>query len=124
MKIAPRLLCRDPANLLHPFLIWMSRDPGYTHAPAFQMKEEQHVVGHQPTPSEHLHGKEITTRQYIHMGGKKVLPCRDLASLRSGTDTMATEYVPYRLIGHLMTQVGEGANDPVISPARVLSRHS
>ena len=36
---------------------------------------------------------------------------------------MATKYVPYRLIGHLMTQVGEGTNDPVVSPARVLSRH-
>jgi hypothetical protein len=36
---------------------------------------------------------------------------------------MAAQYVPYRLIGHLMTQVGEGANDLVVSPAGVLSCH-
>ena len=36
---------------------------------------------------------------------------------------MATEYVPHRLIGHVMAQVGQCANDSVISPAGVLSRH-
>jgi hypothetical protein len=86
------------------------------------MKEEQHVV-HQPSPSEHLDCEEITTGQYIHVSGEKVLPWRDLASLRSRSDTMATEYVPHRLIGHVMTQVGQGANDSVISPAGILSRH-
>lgn len=28
---------------------------------------------------------------------------------------MATQYIPHRLVGQVMTQVGEGADDPVIS---------
>jgi hypothetical protein len=63
------------------------------------MKEEQHVVRHQPSPSEHLDREKVTAGQYSHVSGEKVLPCRDLASLRSRSDTMATEYVPHRLIG-------------------------
>ena len=88
------------------------------------MKEEQHVVSHQPSPSEHFDCKEVTARQHIHMSGKKVLPRRDLAPLGSRGDTVATQYVPYRLIGHVMTQVGKGANDPVISQYSDLTRIS
>src|ERR1700704_2820515 len=98
MKIAPRLLCRAAANLLHPFLIWMSRNPGHAHTPAFQMKEEQHIVGHQAAPGEHLPREKTTARQYIHVSGEKVLPSRDLASLGSRCDAMATQYVFHRLI--------------------------
>jgi len=101
----------------------MSGDPGDAHAAAFQMKEEQDVVSHQPTPSEHLYREEITTRQDIHVCGEKVLSRCDLASLRSRGDTVETQNIPHRLIRHPMTQVGEGADDPVISPAGVLSCH-
>ena len=87
------------------------------------MKEEQNVVSHQPSPTEHLDRKEVTARQYTHVSGKKVLPRRDLAPLGSRGDIVATEDIPNGLIGHVMTQVGEGADDPVISPARVLSCH-
>ena len=59
-----------------------------------------------------------------HLAGRTdFLRTTDLTSPGSGSDAMATQYVPYRLIGHLMSQVGEGADDPVISPPRVLSRH-
>ena len=57
------------------------------------------------------------------MNGKEVLLRHDLASLGSRSDAVATQHVSYRLIGHVMTQVGEGANDPVVSPAGVLPRH-
>ena len=36
---------------------------------------------------------------------------------------MAAQNIPYCLIRHLMTQVGEGTDDPVIAPAGILSRH-
>jgi hypothetical protein len=36
---------------------------------------------------------------------------------------MAAQNIPYRLTRHLMTQVGEGADDPVIALAGILSRH-
>ena len=76
MEVAPRLLRRAAANLLHPFLIWMSRDPGHAHAAAFQMQEEQHIVGRQPSPSEYLDCEEITTRRVHSVSGEKVLPYR------------------------------------------------
>jgi hypothetical protein len=50
--------------------------------------------------------------KYIQVGGKKVLPCRDLAALGRGSDTMATEYIPHRLIGHLMTHRQARLYDP------------
>ena len=68
------------------------------------MKEEQHVVSHQPSPGEHLDREEITTRQHTHVSGEEVLPRRDLASLGSRSDTVATQYVPKCLIRHVMTQ--------------------
>jgi hypothetical protein len=60
MKIAPRLLRRATGNLLHPFLIWMPGDPGNTHAAAFEMQEEKHVVSHQPSPGEHFDCEKVT----------------------------------------------------------------
>ena len=36
---------------------------------------------------------------------------------------MAAQNIPYSLIRHLMTEVGEGADDPIIAPAGILSRH-
>lgn len=50
----------------------MSRDPGHAHAAPFQMKEEQHVVSHQPPQSEHFDREEITIRQHIHVSGEKI----------------------------------------------------
>jgi hypothetical protein len=67
---SPYVLGRAAANLLHPFLLWMSRDPGHGHTATFQMKEEQHIIGRQSSPSEHLDCEEITTRQYIHVSGE------------------------------------------------------
>jgi hypothetical protein len=102
----------------------MSGDPGDAHAAAFQMKEEQDVARYQPTPSEHLYGEEITARQDIHVCSEEVLPRQDLASLWSRSDAVvSTKDIPNRLIRHVMTQVGEGSDDPVISPAGVLSGH-
>ena len=37
---------------------------------------------------------------------------------------MAAQNVSHRLIGQAVTQIGQGSDDAVISPAGVLSRHS
>jgi hypothetical protein len=61
--------------------------------------------------------------EFLDHTGKEVLPGRDLTSLGSRGDTVTTQHVPDRLIGHVMTQVGKSADNPVIAPAGVLTRH-
>ena len=97
--------------------------PAMWDASAFQLEEEQHIIGHQPSPAEHLNREEIAPRQHVHMSGEKVLPGGDLASFGSRSNAMPTQNILHRLIRHPMTQVGKGTDDAVIAPARVLSRH-
>ena len=59
MKITPSLLGRTAGDLLHPLLIRMSGDSRHVDSAAFQMKKEQHALGHQPPPGEHLRSEEI-----------------------------------------------------------------
>ena len=73
MKVAPGFLGRAAGNLFHPLLI---RVPGYAgdaDAPALQMNEEQNVVGDESSQGEQFHGKEVSTRQNVFIGGDKVL---------------------------------------------------
>ena len=123
MKITPAFLRRTATNLFHALLVWMSSDSGNV-APGFQMDEEQHIIGHKSTPSENFHGKEIAASENIHVSREKVLPRRDLASLGSRGNTVTPEDILRGLIRHPATKVGQGTDDAVISPARVLSRHA
>ena len=106
MKIAPVLLRRAASNLLHPVLLGVPGDSRHCNAATFQMNEEQHVISHQPTPTEHFHGEEITARQHIHMSGKEVRPGCDLAALGRRSDALPAQNVSYCLIGDRMAQVG------------------
>jgi hypothetical protein len=58
------------------------------------------------------------------MGGDKILPRSRLASLGSRSNAVAAQNVSHCLIGQAVTQIGQGSDDAVISPAGVLSRHS
>ena len=60
------------AYLLHPFLVRMFRDPGNVHASAFQMEEEQHIVGYKPSPAEHLNREEIAPCQHVQMSREEL----------------------------------------------------
>ncbi|MCU1334621.1 MAG: Carbohydrate-selective porin OprB [Bryobacterales bacterium] len=123
MKVTPTVLRRAAGDLLHPLLVGVSGDPGYSDAPAFQVEEEQHIIGNQPAPAKDRHREEVAPSQYVHMSCEEVLPGRDLASLGSRGNAVPTEYVFYRLIRQPMAQIRERTDDSVIAPARVLSRH-
>jgi len=58
------------------------------------------------------------------MCGDKILPRSRLASLGGRSNAVAAQNVSHRLIGQAVTQIGQGSDDAVISPAGVLSRHS
>jgi len=68
MKVAPSLLGRAASDLVHPLLIRMSGDSRHADPTAFQVKEEQHVIGHQPSPGQHFHREEISSSQHVHVG--------------------------------------------------------
>src|SRR5258706_6106886 len=93
------LVARSTGDLLHPLLIWLLRKPRHTDPAAFQMKEEQHIIGHQPPPGEHLHREEIGPSQHIHVCGDKILPRGSPASLRRRTNAVAAQNVSDRLVG-------------------------
>ena len=63
----------NASDLFHPFFSRMSGDPGYLHAPALQMDKEQHIIGHQTSPTEYFYSKEIATGQHIHVSREEIL---------------------------------------------------
>ncbi len=58
------------------------------------------------------------------MRGYKVLPGSGLAAFRSRGDAVPAKDVPHRLFGNLMTYVGKGSRNAVVSPAGILSGHA
>src|SRR5436190_1472284 len=103
MKITPRFLRGATSDLLHPCLIRMARDSCDVDPPILQVTKEQHIVGHQPAPGEHLHSEEIGARQDAHVRGDKILPRSGLLPLGSRSNSVATKDVSHRLIRYCMT---------------------
>jgi len=88
------------------------------------MNEEQHVIGHQAAPREQFHSEEAGASQHVRLSGNEIPPGGVLASLGSRIDPMAPQDVSHGLVGQSVTQMGQGSNDAVISPAGVLTSHS
>src|SRR5262245_34705163 len=109
-------------HLLHPTRVRMARDAAQEYTSAVQFDKEQHVVGHQSTPGQHLHRKEVRPDKHVRVRPDEFLPGRRAAPLRCWSDVVPTQDVAYGLVGDLMTEVGQGAYDAVISPAAVLPR--
>ncbi len=103
--------------------VWISGHPRYADSPAIEMNEEQNVVGNKTAPGEHFYGKAVDTGQDCHVRGDEILPGGRLGSLRCGRDAVSAEDVSHRLIANVMTEIGQGSRDSVISPAGIFPRH-
>src|SRR3982750_2172785 len=57
------------------------------------------------------------------MRGDEVLPRRSLTPFRSRRDPMPAQNIADRLVGDVMTEIGERSGDPVVAPAGVLTPH-
>src|SRR5438552_1894854 len=57
------------------------------------------------------------------MRSDEVFPGCVLAALRCGSYAMTAKDVAYRLIRNNVTEVGQSSDNPIVTPARVLSRH-
>jgi len=97
------------------------RHSGEGDAARLEVQKEQHIVGCQPTPSEHLHSEEIGARQYRQVGADEIRPTHVLARLGSRSDTKPTQDVSDGLIGNVVTENLECADDAIVSPAAILT---
>src|SRR5690242_4210105 len=95
----------------------------YTPA-AFELNEEQHVVGYQPAQCQDLGGEEVNSRQQLHVGRNKVHPRGRALAFRRRRQTVASQDIADRLIANCIPQIGQRPSDPVIAPATVLTGQS
>jgi hypothetical protein len=54
MNLAKRFLRPTTSDLFDPFFIRMCGGPGDLHASALQMEKEEHIIGHETSPTEYL----------------------------------------------------------------------
>jgi len=66
IQISPGLMGRAAGDLLHPLLIRMSGDSRHADPAAFQMKEEQYIVGRLAPPAQYFHGAVPADETRIH----------------------------------------------------------
>ena len=109
------------SHLEHPLRGRMSGQAGEGDPTRFQMDEEQDVVGGETSPSKHLNGEEIGTCQDGEVGGDEVAPGGSLAAFRCRRDPVPAKDVTHGLIGNSVAEIGQGSDDAVVTPARILS---
>jgi hypothetical protein len=102
----------------------MARDTGECDPPGVQMQKEQDVIRHEAAPGQNLDGKEICAGENRQMSGNEIFPCGGLAALRRRCDTLTTEDIADRLVGDAVVEVSQRADNPIVSPARVLLGHA
>src|SRR5262249_54420442 len=61
-------------------------------------------------------GEEVGAGKNIHVAAKEVLPGGCSAPLRLRGDAMPTQDIAHSLVGHGVTQVGQGPYNPVVTP--------
>ena len=111
-------------HLSHPGLGGMARDAGKSDTPALQIEEEEDVVGGKPTPGQHLDSEKVAAGKHRHVRGDEVLPGGSLAAFGSGRDAVAPKHVSDSLVRDVVSEIGEGARDPIVAPTTVLLGHA
>jgi hypothetical protein len=99
----------------------MSVDPADPYPTALQFDKEEHVVRHQASPGQHLNREEIGSCEHVHMLADEILPSGRLTPFRWRCDVVAPQDVADGLVREMMAQVGQRADDAVVTPARVLA---
>jgi hypothetical protein len=83
---------------------------------ALEMDEEEHVGGHQARPREDLRCEEVGARQQREASSTEFCPGRHPLP---APPAVTAQYVADRLIGDLISQVGERADNPVTTPGSI-----
>jgi hypothetical protein len=85
-------------HLLHPARFRMSGDATQPDTSAAELDEEQHVVRHQPSPGQHLHGEEVRPGEHVHVRPDELLPGRRATPLRCRSDVVPAQDITYGLV--------------------------
>jgi hypothetical protein len=100
---SPLLHCHVAGHLHHPGWIGMRRHARDVNPSACEMYEEEHVVGHQPTPNPHLNGEKVGRHQHVHVGMDKLMPGRGPFALGRRWNPMALQDIPHGLVADRVT---------------------
>src|SRR5215831_5532477 len=87
------------------------------------MNEKEHLICHPAFEREDFNRKEVGPDQHRLVSSKEVSPAGRVLSFGGGWDAVAMKNVANRLVGELVTQVGQGAHDAIVAPGRVLFCH-
>ena len=94
----------------------MRRDACDMDLPTLQVDEKQHVVCHEPTQRPDLGREKLCRDQHVQMRVDELFPRRGGLALWRWRNAMAFQDVAHRLITDGQAQVGQGADNPVITP--------
>ena len=87
------------------------RAAGEVHAPGSHFHDEQQVIGDQAPLGPDLDGREVDAGQHVPVGLDERFPRRAPPAIRRRPNTMAAENIAHRLIGDIMSQVGQRRAD-------------
>jgi hypothetical protein len=113
---APLLHGHITGHLDYPRLIGMGCHASHMDFPTAQVDEEEDVVGYQSAQCPHFGGEEISRHQHLHVRADELLPRRGLFTLRCWGNIVSLQDVADGLITNRIAQVGQRADDPIISP--------
>src|SRR5215470_7351806 len=108
----------------HPWLVRMGGDACDIHTAALEVNEEQHVVGHQSSKRQNIDREEVGCREKGEVGPNEFRPGGRTFALWRGRYTVAAQHIADRLIGDMISQIGERSDNPIIAPGTIFPGHA
>src|SRR6266581_256461 len=116
---APLLHRKVTGDLPHPRLIGMRCDASDMHFPCAKPDKKQDVIGDESPQRPDFSREEVSRHEDVHVRADELLPRRGRLAFWRWWDTMALENVPSRLVTDRVTQMGQGTDDPVVTPGAI-----
>ena len=113
---APVVHGHVPNDLHHPRFVRVRRNTGYAHIATPDLDEEENVVCDQPCRCEDLRSEEVARREDVFVHLDELGPRNGRLSPRRRRDTVALQDVADGLVGDVVPEVSQGADNPIVSP--------
>jgi hypothetical protein len=102
----------------------MRRHASHMDLPAREMDKKQHVIRHETGLRPDFGSEEVRRHEHIHVRANELLPRGRRFTFWSRWNAMAFQDVPDGLVTDRVSEVRQGANDPIIAPGAILPRHT
>jgi hypothetical protein len=113
-----------PRDLLHEVLARTRRASDDLDGAGREIDHEERVPGHEPPCRPHLRREEVGRRDRAELRPQELPPRRLRSTFRNRVDAVRLEDVADRRRRDVMAEVCQSADDPVVSPSRILARHA